>query len=509
MRRARAIPATLAAVAGAAVAASLAWGAFTDVETSPQTLQAADTWPIPLHMTSGTYVGNGVKPRAIKATSFKPDLVIIRGDTNQTAVVRTATMTGDQAKPMVGGAALTAGLITSLDANGFTVGSDNRVNASAVVYYWVALQAGPGTLTVASYVGNGAVSRPITGVGFSPEYVAVHDSGNARAVQRYGGMSRSYQFDADTGQVSTRIASLDADGFTVGNANETNRSGNTFHYYAFNNSPGSVDVGSYTGDGADNRNITGIGFRPGYVSIRSDNTATARRGAHRFTAEPGDHSFLFDGVALPNLIQDLLDDGFQVGTDLTVNQTGIKNFHLALRNSASSCQQTGTYSVTGPADAWIGDHDPARNNGGTNDLRIKTKVGDNRRSLVRHTLPALDPDCEVKSAKLVLTSTNEKGGRTLHALTVAAAWGEKTVTWNNQPATTGSPIAAPSPSVAKGTSEFDVTALVRDMYAGTITNNGFLIKDSAENDPGGVENVFASNESGNGDAQLILVVGAP
>jgi predicted ribosomally synthesized peptide with SipW-like signal peptide len=505
----RAWPAAVAAVV--VVCSGVAWAAFTDQKTSPQTLQAADTWPMMLHMISGSYTGNGAKGRAIKATSWRPDLVIIRGETGQVAVARTSTMTGDQTKLLVGGAALDTNNITSLDSAGFTVGSDNRVNAAGVVYHWIALQAGPGTLTVGSYAGDGTASRSITGVGFSPEYVFVLDSGNARPVQRYAGMSRAYQFDGDTGQATTRISSLDAGGFTVGNSAEVNKAGDLYHWAAFNISPGSVDIGSYAGDGADNRAITGIGFQPGYLQVKADNSATNRAGVHRFSSQSGDNTFLFTNAngSLANLVQALQDDGFQVGTDATVNQSTIKNFYLALRNTASSCQQEGTYSITSPKDTWLDQANPTSVKGATDqNLRVRSKAGQNRRALVRHTLPDLDPDCVVKSAKLVLTATGAKPGRTLNALAIAAAWTDTTASWNNQPATTGAAAPAPSASANGAAVEFDVTAAVQAMYAGTATNNGFLVKDAAEDDGGGVEQVFGSNENTVADPQMILVVGA-
>jgi hypothetical protein len=401
-------------------------------------------------------------------------------------------------------------VITSLDANGFTVGSDTTVNSAGVLYHWVAVQAGPGTLAVGSYAGNGALARAITGVGFAPEYVAVMDSGNARAVQRFAGMLRSYQFDGDLGIPSLRITTLDTDGFTIGSSNETNRNGDTYYWFAFNESPGSIDAGSYAGDGADSRNIGGVGFQPGYLMVKADNTVTARAGVQRFSSQNGDNAFLFGGAgAASNLIQDTLADGFQVGSDLSVNQSLINTFYLALRNTASACQQEGSYSITSPDDSFIDEGNVNQNNAGNTALRVRSKQGANRRTLIRHALPELDPECVVSSAKLVLTTTAFKPGRTLQATPIAATWNASTVTWANQPAATGTAVTAPGPTANGQTVEFDVTARVQSIYAGTAVNNGFIVKDATENDPAGVENVFASNENGSADPQIILVVAAP
>ena len=72
-------------------------------------------------------------------------------------------LVGDAAKPMVGGTALTANLIQSLDANGFTLGSSDLVNRSGKIYRWVAFKAIASRLTVGTYTGDGGASQAIGG----------------------------------------------------------------------------------------------------------------------------------------------------------------------------------------------------------------------------------------------------------------------------------------------------------------------------------------------------------
>ena len=99
-------------------------------------------------------------------------------------------------------------------------------------------------------------------------------------IQRFTGMTSTFQFDADTGNAN-RITSLNADGFSVGSDNTANKNGTIFYYVAFNDVSGIVDANSYTGNGTDNRNITGVGFQPEYVMVRANDMATARQGQHR------------------------------------------------------------------------------------------------------------------------------------------------------------------------------------------------------------------------------------
>jgi hypothetical protein len=77
-------------------------------------------------------------------------------------------------------------------------------------------------------------------------------------------MTRGFQFDADLG-TTTRVTSLNADGFSVGTSAEVSTAGQTYHYIAFNDSAPSIDLASYVGNAAPNRNITGVGFQPQYV----------------------------------------------------------------------------------------------------------------------------------------------------------------------------------------------------------------------------------------------------
>ena len=52
-----------------------------------------------MRVASGTYTGNATDNRNV-ATPFAPDLVIVKGNTAQTAVARTSTMSGDTSKPL-------------------------------------------------------------------------------------------------------------------------------------------------------------------------------------------------------------------------------------------------------------------------------------------------------------------------------------------------------------------------------------------------------------------------
>ena len=49
-----------------------------------------------------------------------------------------------------------------------------------------------------------------------------------------------------------------------------NANGVDYYWVAFQSAPGDMVVGSYTGNGTDNRTVGGLGFEPGYVMILPD-----------------------------------------------------------------------------------------------------------------------------------------------------------------------------------------------------------------------------------------------
>src|SRR4051812_25816855 len=86
----------------------------------------------------GSYSGNGGGSNlSITGLGFQPEAVIIKASTGNNAVIRTATMTGDATKQLAAGNGLQTSRIKSLDANGFTVGTNAEVNgATTNTYYW-------------------------------------------------------------------------------------------------------------------------------------------------------------------------------------------------------------------------------------------------------------------------------------------------------------------------------------------------------------------------------------
>jgi hypothetical protein len=327
---ARALVAALVVLAAAVPTAIAAFVA--SVSNSGNSFQAASIFPGAIKMATGSYAGDGADNRTI-TVGFQPDFVMVKDTGNREGAARSSSMGADLAKPMGSLTALAADNIQTFTANGFVVGTANRVNSSGRTYHWVAFKSNSQAMKVGTYNGNGT-TQSITGLGFSPELVILMGNNAQRALSRYSGMSRSYGFDSSTG-TSTGIASLDADGFSVGAAAEANANGIAYHYVAFNNVANSINVSSYAGNNTDDRNLATVGFQPEYVMVRADDSATARSANARPSSLAGDNTLLFTATASGNnRIQALQSNGFQVGTGGDVNANSVNYYYLAVRSSA-------------------------------------------------------------------------------------------------------------------------------------------------------------------------------
>ena len=267
---------------------------------------------------SGSYTGDAFDNKHITGLGFKPDIVIIKADALQDPVITTSSMPAYSSKRLGStAAALVANNIKTLDTDGFTIGTDAQVNASSTAYYWVAFRAGAGELKVGSYQGTG-VAHGITGVGFQPSWVVVLPSTANLARHRSASMPNTAYFH-DQFSDSTGITSLDADGFSVDTDATVNTSGTTYHYFAFKKVSGKMNEGSYPGTGIA-KSITGVGFQPEYVLVRTSTVTAGQRAVARPASLSGDSSLNFGIIANEPLhIQALLADGFQVGTSNRVN----------------------------------------------------------------------------------------------------------------------------------------------------------------------------------------------
>ncbi|MCA2218543.1 DNRLRE domain-containing protein [Jidongwangia harbinensis] len=151
--------------------------------------------------------------------------------------------------------------------------------------------------------------------------------------------------------------------------------------------------------------------------------------------------------------------------------------------AASTCASPGTQTLDAVADSYIDQALPTTTKGTASQIQVASSSAANRRGLIRFTLPAPGTGCILTAAHLNLTVGTPTAGRTVQVLTVASAWTEAAVTWNTQPATTGSPVSIVATLPNGGVESWNVLAQTQAQYAGG--GYGWLIRDATENDTGG------------------------
>jgi hypothetical protein len=197
-----------------------------------------------------------------------------------------------------------------------------------------------------SYTGNGVDTRGITGIGFQPHVVIVKRmNGSDGAMFRHASMAagKSMTLRNDSGVVDNCVESLDSYGFTVGTDNTVNLNTATYSYIAIrDNGSGDFKYGTYTGNGTDNRSITGVGFQPNWIVVKGDG---GRTGCFRSGTVTGDatHAFYSTGTQADQ-IQAIQSDGFQVGTSDFVNANLRTYYYFAFKEVADFCE---SFSYTG------------------------------------------------------------------------------------------------------------------------------------------------------------------
>jgi hypothetical protein len=112
-------------------------------------------------------------------------------------------------------------------------------------------------MATGSYTGDGLESQTISGLGFEPGFVMIKTAAAKRSFAKTTAMpgDLSKNLAKNDALKSGYINSLNLDGFTVGNKAEVNELGVEYYWVAMMSRDGSLEIGEYTGDGADFREI--------------------------------------------------------------------------------------------------------------------------------------------------------------------------------------------------------------------------------------------------------------
>ena len=252
-----------------------------------------------------TYTGNG-GTQYIGGVGFSPDLVWIKGRGFISSNWLTDSVRGNTkilSSNLTNAEATVSDCITSLDTDGFTVGSNNNFNRdgeSHVAWCWDAGSGSPvsntdGSITstvkastdygfsIVSYTGDaGTTSTVGHGLSQAPEFVIFKNRSLAKnwiVFSDYAGnpangdllflnSTSALLTGNSSGNVSFNASTIGLDyGDTI------NGSGNAMIAYCFHSVSGYSKFGSYTGTGVQNHITTG--FKPAFVMVKRTDTTSS------------------------------------------------------------------------------------------------------------------------------------------------------------------------------------------------------------------------------------------
>ncbi len=290
-------------------------------------------------MAQGGYVGTG-NPFSISGLEFKPDLVIIKGDTAEHGVFRTSIMAGDRTAYFANNASVFTGGIIALNADGFSVGASSVTNNLGGNYQWTAFgnasridkAGGAADFMVGQYIGSGNDNTLVRDIGFTSDLLVVKRVGNSRGVFRTSDqIGDRTLFFSNIGQGTNRIQSFSGDGFEKGTNGEVNSSNSTYDYFIFEHGE-RFFTGTYTGNGSE-QELQSVGFQPDLLWVKKTTGGTARQGVVRSSGIGGDGAFPFlNATTIFNSIVDLVLNGFSVGSALETNENGFVYQYVGWNN---------------------------------------------------------------------------------------------------------------------------------------------------------------------------------
>jgi len=191
---------------------------------------------------------------------------------------------------------------------------------------------------------------------------------------------------------------------------------------------------------------------------------------------------------------------------------GVVPARLTSQSAASSIAGSVCTLSAPVADAYVDGALLSQNSnfGSSVDLRVLSSTLGNRRSFVRFDLSscAIPATARVTQAAVTLYLSQAPGSnRTYEIRRLTASWMEGTVTFANQPAAAGAATSTTSTGTTSGvTLSWPVTSDAQAFVAGTATNNGWRVVDSAEGALLAIDSTFGARERATASERPTLVV---
>jgi hypothetical protein len=178
-------------------------------------------------------------------------------------------------------------------------------------------------------------------------------------------------------------------------------------------------------------------------------------------------------------------------------------------SSASFCIATPT-TLYSTGDSWTDESAQTVNHQNDLELRVRSLSGGDRHTWIGFGTPPGPPGthCQLAQAKLRFYNKVPSSGRNIDVYRAPASpvWTAATILWNNEPTGPfGTAATNAATTATPGWQEWDVTAHVLAQY--TNGDNGFLLRDRAENAATAAEQVYYDRQDVTHRPTLVLTWG--
>ena len=313
------------------------------------------------------YTGNG-GTQSITGVGFQPDFTWIkpRSQAEKHSLTDAVRGAGKVIQSDTTVAEFTnTDYISSFISDGFSIGSNFRVNTNSTTYAswnWKAGGAGSANtagsinstvsanttsgFSIVSYTGTGSNATVGHGLGVAPKMIYVKGRNTGSTNWLTGGTNISSNWGSSlhlntTGAIDTynywQNQAPNANTFALGTDGANNQSGINFIAYCFADVQGYSKFGSYIGNGSTDGPFVYTGFKPAFVMVKitagqtdnwimQDNKINSFNGASSQRLRPNSSGAEFSSS---NEI-DLLSNGFKThGNDGEINGSGFSYIYMA------------------------------------------------------------------------------------------------------------------------------------------------------------------------------------
>lgn len=295
------------------------------------------SWSWALEVTSGSYTGNGTDNTDITMSGCTTPVAVfvIRNTTGRDMFVRLASHgTNESSHVTAAGVVITDG-IKSFGTGTFRLGINANVNNTGSTHYYTALcDNGQNDIATLTWTGDGTDNKNQSfSPAFTPEFAfvlpATANDRTWRGATSHSGDSASFT-SASLADSADYIQSFGSGSIQVGTSN--NVGSRTYYALVVKASSGAA-TGSFTGNGADNQDITATA-NPEFIWIKGN--SVTQQLAYRMGVETGDNSFCDVSPDTTDIIQAVSGTGFQVGTSTCANENTVAMRWAAFADFSSS-----------------------------------------------------------------------------------------------------------------------------------------------------------------------------